>query len=369
MDNKRMTLAVLPVSKAHLLKELLKKEKIECYFEEVHMEQEPSLQSLRILIWEDHLETAFSVLDEFLGKPNPAQNEGVSSVRQILVPVDFSPYSMKAAIVAFEIARRMGAGMILFHSYPNPIAYSVPFSDVYAFDTGLMVHLENAEKSARDNMELFLKKLVETVTRDAWNSLETEFIIKAGDASDDILSYAHQNKVILIAMGTQGKAGSEYDIIGSVTAEIIASSKVPVLAIPAETPGNISSEFRKVLYATNFDEKDFLALETLTGFLKPYDPEVHCVHIGKKGDPLWNVARLEGLKNLLGTKFRLNKLVCRLMIGDDILEELERYIENNNIDMLALTTHRRSMFSRIFNPSIARKMLFHTRIPLLVFHA
>jgi nucleotide-binding universal stress UspA family protein len=38
----------------------------------------------------------------------------------------------------------------------------------------------------------------------------------------------------------------------------------------------------------------------------------------------------------------------------------------NQIDIISLTTHRRNLFARIFSPSIARKMLFHTDTPMLV---
>ncbi|MEO3240457.1 universal stress protein, partial [Parabacteroides distasonis] len=36
------------------------------------------------------------------------------------------------------------------------------------------------------------------------------------------------------------------------------------------------------------------------------------------------------------------------------------------IDVIALSTYRRNILARMFNPSIARKMLFHTDTPLLV---
>ncbi len=369
MKKTMLTLAILSLEKAQLLKTVLKKEEIECVFEDLHLPEGTSSQSVRVQIKEDDLEDAFLVLEEFLGKPSGFQKPGNDAVHQILVPVDFSAYSLKAARIAFEIALKLNAGMVLFHSYPNPVVYSVPFSDVYAFDTGLMLHLENAEKAAQFSMELFLKNLVSQVSRESWNKIETEYIIKAGDARDDILSYAHKNQVMLIVMGTQGKAGSEYDIIGSVTAEIITSSKVPVLAIPVETPENIASVFHKVLYATNFDEKDFLAIEKLMGIIKPYNAEIHCVHIGKSGEPSWDLAKLEGMKKILCSKYRKKTFECQLIIGEDILEELEKYIAGNNIDVLSLTTHKRSMLARIFNPSIARKMLFHTTIPLLVFQA
>jgi nucleotide-binding universal stress UspA family protein len=369
MKKKSLTIAVLPFVKAHLLKTLLEKEGISCILEDLNLVEGTSSLAVRIQIREDNLDQAFPVLEEFLGKPInplPPQMEGE---RQILVPVDFSVHSLKAAKIAFDIAKQLKVKMVLFHSYPNPVVYSVPFSDVYAFDTGLIVHLENAEKVAQNQMELFLKNLIRHFSKAKWDDVETEYIIKAGDARDDILSYAHQNQVMVIVMGTQGKADSEYDILGSVTAEIIVSTKVPILAVPAETPDDINASFKKVLYATNFDEKDFVAIEKLIRIIEPYHAQIFCVHVGHSEEPVWDLARLEGMKDILRSKYHNKTFECQLIIGENILDELQKFISENNIDVLALTTHKRSMLARMFNPSIARKMLFHSNIPLLVFHA
>lgn len=369
MEKKLLTIAILPFVKAQLLKTILEKEEIECVLEDVNLLEGTSSLAVRVRILEEELEKAFPILEEFLGKPDGTMVSEKDNDRQILVPVDFSDFSLKAAKIAFDISRQLNAKMVLFHAYPNPIIYSVPFSDVYAFDSGIMVHLENAEKTAQQNMENFLKSLVGHFSRERWNEVETEYIIKAGDARDDILSYAHKNKVLIVVMGTQGKAGSELDIIGSVTAEIIISARVPVLVIPPEVPEHIATNFHKILYATNFDEKDFVAMEKLMRIIEPYRAEIHCVHVGRSEEPVWDLARLQGMKNILHSKYQDKIFECHLIIGEDILNELDKFIKENHIDVLSLTTRKRSMLARIFNPSIARKMLFHTQIPLLVFHA
>ncbi len=368
MKQKLLTIAVVPFVKAQMLKSLLDEERIHCELEDLKLQEGTSNLPVRVLIREEEMEKAIPVLELFLGNPAVAPAPGRQD-RQILVPVDFSAHSMKAARIAFEICRQLQAKMVIFHSYPNPVVYSVPFSDVYAFDSGLMVHLENAEKLAQNHMERFLKDLVSHFTREVWSQIETEYIIKAGDARDDILAYAHNNQVLVIVMGTQGKAGNDYDIIGSVTAEIIISARVPVLAVPAEIPEDLPARFHKVLYATNFDDKDFVAIEKLMRIIEPYQAEIHCVHVGRSEEPVWDLAKLEGMKEILQSKYPGKAFQCRLIIGEDFLNEIEKFIQDNNIDVLSLTTRKRSLFSRFLNPSIARKMLFHTKIPLLVFHA
>lgn len=43
-------------------------------------------------------------------------------------------------------------------------------------------------------------------------------------------------------------------------------------------------------------------------------------------------------------------------------------IKSNHIDIITLTSYKRNIFSRLFNPGIARKMIFHSDTPLLVIY-
>ena len=59
---------------------------------------------------------------------------------------------------------------------------------------------------------------------------------------------------------------------------------------------------------------------------------------------------------------------CRLVHSKNLPEAIDHFIQENDIDVLALTTHRRNILTRIFNPGIARKLVLHSKTPILVFH-
>lgn len=368
MKKKFLTIVILPFVKAQQFKNMLENEGIECLIEDIELTEDTSLFSSRIKITEVKMEKAFNILEDFLKTP-AEKKTGDEKELLIMVPVDYSDYSFKAAKIAFNMAERREAKMILFHVYPNPITYSVPFSDIYAYDMGLFMHLENSDKYAQENMKNFLKRLIDDIGKERWQNVHTEYIIKAGDVRDDILTYAHTNRVMMIVMGTQGKAASELDIMGSVTLEITTDAKLPVLVIPPDTPADFAANFKEVLYATNFDEKDFIAIDKLMRIMKSYDVNVHFVHMSRNEEAMWDLARLEGMKELLQEKYPQKSFDCQLIVGEDLMNEADKYIIANKIDVIALTTRRRGLIGRIFNPSVARKMLFHTKVPLLVFHA
>ena len=365
MEEKMVTIVVLPYSKAQILKLRLAENGIESDLEDINI-LEGSASSVRVRIMEEDMQKAIPVLDQFLGKKSELKKEVQKTDRHILVPLDFSPASYKTCKMAFNIARHLNLKLVFMHCYINPVIHSVPYADVYVYDSSLLTRMDDAEKAANENFSNFITKLVSGIGEEKWESVETEFIIKSGYPDEDILAYAHENGSELIVMGTGGKAGT---VLGSVTADIIYNARVPVLVVPEKSPDKEVQEFRRVLYATNFDEKDFVVMEKLTEFLKSFDVKVFCVHVGKSDSSDWLKVKLEGMKDVLKSKYSEKYFDCRLIVGDDILQSLENFIDEEDIDIISLTTHKRNMISRLFNPSIARKMVFHTKTPLLIFHA
>jgi len=78
---------------------------------------------------------------------------------------------------------------------------------------------------------------------------------------------------------------------------------------------------------------------------------------------------LEGMREALCEKYPNANFDCRLVHSRNLTEAIDLFIQENHIDVLALTTHRRNLMTRFFNPSIARKMMLHSQTPILVFYA
>lgn len=370
MEDKLITIVVLPYSKAHILKMRLGAKDIECDLEDMQFIEGATSYTVRVKILEKDLKAAIPVLEDFLGKPVEIQEEVETkkSDRHVLVPIDFSVPSEKACKIAFDIAEHLEIKMVLMHSFYNPLIHSIPFSDVYAYDSSLLSKVEFAEQNANDKFKKFVTKMAESIGKEKWDAMAPEFIIQSGYADEDILAYSREHTPQLIVLGSSGEEPSE-NTLGSTAVDVMYNAPVPVLVIPEDTPELSLEDISTALYATNFDEKDFVALDKLMSILYPFNIKVVCTHVGQpKGDG-WDLARLNGMKDILKEKYRNEEFDCKLIVGNNTLEALEKFIEEEDIHLLSLTTHKRNMLSRLFNPSLARKMIFHTHTPLLVFHA
>ncbi len=366
MEEKLVTIVVLPYTKAHILKMRLQAKKIDCVLENLNVVEGTVSYSVQVKVMEQDVPKAMPVLDRLLVSRSAQPEAGQEKEeKHILVPIDFSLDSEKACKMAYNIASHLGIKIVFLHCYINPLIHSIPFSDVYAYDPTLLIKMGYAEENANENFQKFMAKLSKSVGRKKWEEVTSEFIIKSGYPDEDILAYAEKHNSQLIVMGRGGTAKT----VGSVAVDVIYNSSVPVLVVPEDSKTRELKEFSKVLYATNFDEKDFFVVDKLLELLNPFDVKLVCVHVGEPKENGWDVARLEGMKEIFQRKYKNRNFECKLIIGEDILGSLQKVIDKEKIDILSLTTHKRNMISRLFNPSFARKMVFHTQTPLLVFHA
>ncbi len=370
MEKKITTLGTYTFERAQLIKGILESDGIECFLRNVNLIQGAISSGVKIRISEDNLVRAMKLVEAWLKVESDSVNEELfPPIPKILLPVDFSDYSRKAADLAFEWATVLKAEITLMHSYFDPVLNTLPFSDTYMYDLSLDEMALDLKEQGEKGL-LKMKKYMMAKNADSTrNKVVVKSILVKGIAEDEILNISKLYKPTLIIMGSRGKDRKATDLIGSVTAEVIDLAKVPVLAIPEDFPFQGLSSIKNVLYVTNFQDSDFRAIDILEKLLQPIGVKIICAHVGISSKSGWDEVRMTGLKEYLKNKYNETNVVCDLIEHEDFWIGIESYIRNHNISVLCLTTHRRNIISRLLNPSIAKKMLFHSTTPLLVFHA
>lgn len=365
MEEKLITLASLPYSKAEILRSLLESSRIDCVLENVDLLQNAIDTGVRIRIFEKDAREAFPILEKMLGKIIVDESK---LENYVLVPVDFSNYSLEAALAGFDIAEKLNSKMVLYHSSPTPEFLTIPYSDVIVYDSAMFVNFEMLEQATSQKFESFLNELTARIDVQRWKSAKPEYIIKVGEAEDDILSYIQIHPPRLVVMGIRGSGHDHNGYLGSTTSGVIFKAKVPVLVIPEKAVKGWSRNFKKVVYATNFEATDFVAIDKLLKLMKPFGTQVICLHVNQENHGLLDEAMLEGMREALCEKYPFAGFDCRLVHHPNLHEAIDRFILSNQIDVLALTTHRGNLLSRLFHPGLTREMVQNSKTPLLIFH-
>ena len=276
-------------------------------------------------------------------------------MKNILVPTDFSENARKAIDYAANLAMRCGSTLHVvhcFHLLENIFITRPTMRDAYNKQ-------QQEEKTAallREQQNL----------QEHYKSLQCEIHLFTGPADMVFTKYANEKGIELIVMGTQGASGLAEVIMGSFTASIIEKSSIPVLAIPA---GYKAMEPEQLLLATRDFDQDVSVLGSVFDLAAIYDVPVHVFAFESDMDADQEIAEkthgLEDYLKFLQKEFPLARLKGILHEDEDFEFAIEDYIAENNIGLVCMLTHKRGFWGKLFNPSLTKKMAFHTTIPLL----
>lgn len=140
----------------------------------------------------------------------------------ILVPVDFSPHSEAALLLACALAKCFDAVPLVLHVVHDPGE-----TPGYYKQTVKKKYLHRIEDSARDMLNDFLARLAKS-HREVKGLAKVESILVRGLPSNRILEVAKKRNVSMIVMGSKGRTGIKHLLVGSVAERVVQFSHVPV---------------------------------------------------------------------------------------------------------------------------------------------
>jgi nucleotide-binding universal stress UspA family protein len=356
-------------SRALLLQIILQDSGIECFVVPKETGQPLGYGDLRVK--EKDVEKALKIINlssEDKGTAKERALHKIQVIRRIMVPVDFSDISFDACRFAVSLAAKYKAEVKLVHVFYNPSIEISPYADHYSYQVKLVESLREIEKSARENMLKLEHRIKVWCIKENLSQIHVSAKLINGFSTDEILEFADTYKPALIVMGTRGLTRDNYKAFGRFVNKVIENTSIPVLALPSGTVKTIT-EIKSVMYATDFDPSDYSALNRLIQMMAPFKIKIHCVHICFVEKKPWDPVKLDELKANLSNEYKGINISFHNIISDNILTGLETYIRENQIDALAVTTHKRNLLEKIFIPSVSHKIYKETGKPLLVFHA
>lgn len=277
-------------------------------------------------------------------------------IKKILVPTDFSPIAANAFQYAVWFAQKYNAAIQLLNIV-YPATESIELPSMAAQITQDRVHLskQQLETFIEENLAIVKQKHELPVLPVVTSDLDIGYPVSL------ISTYAKREHFDLIIMGTKGAHNAVEQTFGSVTTATIAKSDCPVLAIPEEID---TQKIQSVAYATDLSEGTPLHIWEASKLLHPFAPSFRVVHVQSKEavERSLDIAKLEHFFEDHSTL----DIRCYNLKNEDVLEELDEFVENRVIDLLIMYKPKRSIFDRIFHRSITRKMALNTKVPLLV---
>ena len=273
------------------------------------------------------------------------------TIRNIVVPTDFSETAQNAYQYALSMARVLGAKVRLVHVHPKNV------------DIGGTILLDGAPEELHYKQELLESWSITGSQVAVQGSKKTEVIPEMikGFVIEELRSISRRRDTDLIVMGATGESKLLGRFLGGISSEVARKAHCPVLLVPKNTD---FVPFRKILYGCNFLAREGAMVARALQVAKAYQSELHLVHVvsGKEDKPFVQNLPVGGLDGA-------PPVFLSHVVHPDVLQGLSACAHEKDADLLAMGTVHRPFFEDTFRHNLTREMAFQAQVPLLIFHA
>ncbi|HRX00223.1 MAG TPA: universal stress protein [Cyclobacteriaceae bacterium] len=273
-------------------------------------------------------------------------------MKNILVPTDFSENANTAIEYAAELASHTGAKITVVNIYTPAVTKPNIISPL------IQQEISAAEDSALAKLDAVRQTIIEQFSG---VSCETSFVV--GPVVPTLEKLTQELDAQMLVMGTRGATGLDKILFGSNTAHMIEKSSCPVLAIPREAPYRRPT---KIILATDFANEELGHITKLVSLAKSLGSEILMTHITTDPEAMQSEEMLKrNFAKRVSEATDYPSVSYMIKFEDDISRALQTAVSQVDADWIAMLTHHRTFFEKIYNPSMTKAMAYHTKIPLL----
>jgi nucleotide-binding universal stress UspA family protein len=288
---------------------------------------------------------------------------------KVLLAVDGSTSSDRAASLVANLAWPMGSTIEVVTAYPGTAAmFDMPG---VVLDAGVIQETEDA-------MEAEARRIVIKVARRiAAPDLTIETRVVRGRAATTLLDQASQLNADLIVVGNRGRGPFESAVLGSVSAELVDHSRVPVLVARRD-------HIARILLGVDGSDSAAGAADTVRRWSALHGAPIRVLSVADV-DPQWNpwlrgaemrAAQAASTASMHEHQEALSRSTAAALgkaglVAEGVVEDgspAHRLVEaavNWDADLIVVGTHGHSGLGPVIG-SVARAVLYHAPCSVLV---
>jgi nucleotide-binding universal stress UspA family protein len=266
-------------------------------------------------------------------------------MKNILFTTEFSDHAGNVYRYALELAKAFGSTITLGIPYGKPSTVT----DVLSKEEKKERALKRLQEFAANNTPESHKKI--SVKYDAVHAFPGE----------GILRLAEHNQVDLIVMSMTGAYADDNQHFSDTTLNVLRRADRPVLAVPDSATYN---GLNRMVFSTDFQFNDLIALNMLRRWSEKFDAKIMTVHVlGRTEERDEDRESMEALETAYSGH---QQMQFKLLPSGRTKQELHDYLDENEAELLAMTTSKKSRLWQLLEGSTTRKMARSVKIPLLV---
>ncbi len=291
--------------------------------------------------------------------------------KKILCATDFSDFSNQTVNYGVALAKEFGSQLIICHV--------IDLSSVAIYGEFQLDPVGQQNRIIEDANER-----LETLTGD--QSIEWEPLIIVGKPADEIIRAVEEKDIDLVISATRGRSGLKRLILGSVTERLMLTLPCPLLVLRSPEHDFVKDpdrviKLKKILVGCDFSPDSGQALNHALSLAQEFEAELHLVNVIEppaqpnllKTETSANEEIQEDFRQLLSQK--LKDLVpadarhwCTpqtSILEGQPYEELAKYAESNEADMIVMGIRGHSLVKTLFLGSTTDRVVRRAPCPVL----
>ncbi|HWS60896.1 MAG TPA: universal stress protein [Flavobacterium sp.] len=272
-------------------------------------------------------------------------------MKRILVPVDFSEYSIEALKVASQIAKKNNFEIILLH------LLELPHQSADAYGNG------NSIPEIIFFKNKAIEKLEELMDSTFLKGIEIFESIEFNKVDIGVIDACKKNNVDLIVMGSHGTSGFNELLVGSNTEKVVRYSKIPVLVIKKGT-----KEFNAnhMVFASDFSKETRKPFRKMLEFAKLFNSKLSLVTICTPSSFKTTIVTEKNMDNFV-SNFDIDNYTTHIYNDTNIENGIINFANSSNADLIGICTHGRTGLAHFYNGSISEDLVNHSSKPIITF--
>ncbi len=267
-------------------------------------------------------------------------------MKHILLLSDFSNTARNAALYALKLFENESVIFHLLNAYDLEFSgspYVMQIKDELAYESG---------NGLKDEVAILKRAFPNAVI----NALSC-----FGSLINVVQEQIAEKHPKLIVLGCRGESALENFLLGSNAYEVIKNVGAPILVVPK------TAQFKKpekIVFATDLKdvEKDDV-VNPIRDITDRYHSSLMFLNV--LDDEYVN--RLDA-ESKIAAHFPKIDMSFNFIEGDDVAKSINKFMDENDAEMVALVRHNLGFFDRLFHPSITKQMVLHPEYPMLILH-
>lgn len=284
-------------------------------------------------------------------------------MKLILLPTDLKPESDSIWQYVLPIAQAAQADIHCVHAVDDIFVKEERDHEGEAGVDKITVDLIYKMRADADKGMLELVEKMQNTCKANGLSITITGQVENGIAEDVILQTAARMQPQLIAMGTHDHSRLDRLFFGSVTQSVLRKAHAAVLAVPYKYT---FKPIQEVLYMSDLDQEDTYTAGKLINLFGAFPFNLHITHFNL--DEQEKDAELYAIGDAVRSTYPQVPITFEVVDARILRDAYKQYISHKQIDLIALTSGKHQGISRFLHQSTAVDVLYHSKIPVLVFH-